>query len=185
MSQALGHELAAVAESDARISTDRLELIPLEREHAESLFSVLSDATLYEHTGGVPPASVAELRVRYARLEARRSPDGAELWLNWVLRETATGMSVGCVQVTVTARYADLAWVVGTSWQRRGYATEAARALIVWLRCAGVKVVRAKIHPMHTASQRVATNVGLSRTPETMDGEDVWVGLSKVSARVA
>jgi RimJ/RimL family protein N-acetyltransferase len=175
MSQALGDELAAAAESDARISTERLELVPLEREHTENLFSVLSDATLYEYTGDVPPASVAELRARYARLEARRSPDGAELWLNWVLSENATGMSIGWVQATVTARYTDVAWVVGTLWQRRGYATEATRALIVWLRSAGVKVVRARIHPMHTASQRVAANVGLLRTLETIDGEDVWV----------
>ena len=175
MSQALARELAAAAESSARISTSRLELIPLEREHAENLFSVLSDATLYEYTGGVPPASVAELRDRYTRLEARRSPDGAELWLNWVLREAATGASVGWFQATVTARYADLAWVVGASWQRRGYATEAVRALVIWLRRAGVKMFRAKIHPLHTASQRVAANVGLLRTAETIDGEDVWV----------
>ncbi len=139
-------------------------------------FSVLSDATLYEYTGDEPPASVAELRARCARLEARRSPDGAELWLNWVLSEIATGVSVGWLQATVTARYADVAWVVSTLWQRRGYATEAARALIIWLRYAGVKVVRAKIHPMHAASQRVAANVGLSRTPETIEGEDVWLG---------
>ena len=176
MSQADDNELAAAAESDASISTDRLDLIPLKREHAENMFSVLSDATLYEYTGDVPPASVAELRARYARLEVRRSPDGAEWWLNWVLSETATGMSIGWAQVTVTASYADLAWVVGTRWQRRGYATEATRALIVWLQCAGVKVIRAKVHPTHAASQRVAANVGLLRTPEAIDGEDVWLG---------
>jgi RimJ/RimL family protein N-acetyltransferase len=162
--------------SNARISTERLELIPLEPAHAEDLFSILSDATLYEYTGDAPPASVVELRVRYAQLEARRSPDGTELWLNWVLSETATGMSVGWVQATVTAQHADVAWVVGTLWQRRGYATEAARALIIWLQCTGVTVVRAKIHPLHTASQRVAANVGLACTPDTVDGENVWVG---------
>ncbi len=176
MLDTLDHELTSAAALDARISTDRLELIPLERKQAENLFSVLSDATLYQYTGDDPPASVAELRVRFAHLEARRSPDGAELWLNWVLSETATGMSVGWVQATVTARYADVAWVVGTRWQRRGYATEAARALMTWLRRASVKVVRAKIHPMHTASQRVAANVGLSRILETIDGEEVWMG---------
>ena len=175
MSEALGNELTAAAESGARIWTDRLELIPLLRDHAEDLFSVLSDARLYEYMGGAPPASVAELHARCARLEARRSPDRAELWLNWLISETATGMSIGWMQATVTARYADLAWVLGTLWQRRGYATEAARASMVWLRCAGVTVFRAKIHPTHIASQRVAANAGLARTPETIDGEDVWV----------
>lgn len=175
MSQPLTDELTAVAATDPRISTDRLELIPFEREHADVLFSVLLDETLYEYTGGEPPASVEEFRVKCAHLETRRSPDGAEVWLNWVLGETATGTAVGWIQATVTARYADVAWVVGSLWQRRGYATEAARALTIWLRYAGVKLVRAKIHPKHIASQRVAVKVGLWRTAETIDGEDVWV----------
>lgn len=92
-----------------------------------------------------------------------------------MLSEAASGMAIGWVQATITARHADLAWVVGRLWQRRGYATEAARGVIVWLRRAGVKQVRAKIRPTHTASQRVAANVGLVRTSETVDGEDVWV----------
>jgi RimJ/RimL family protein N-acetyltransferase len=162
--------------ADASISTKRLQLVPLEQKHAENLFSVLSDETLYEFIGGAPPASVAELRARWALLEARRSPDRAELWLNWAASETITGKLIGWFQATVTADHADVAWVVGTLWQRHGYATEAAQALISWLRAEGVSVIRAKVHPRHTASQRVAANVGLLRTPESIEGEEVWVG---------
>lgn len=160
----------------AHISTDRLELEPLRREHAEELYAVLADISLYEHTRDAAPASVEALHTRYSFLEARSSPDGAELWLNWALREISTGMPIGYIQATVRSRRADLAWVVGTAWQRRGFATEAALALMVWLRCAGVTAFRARIHPMHTASQRVAERIGLARTTETEDGEDVWVG---------
>ncbi|HUF73874.1 MAG TPA: GNAT family N-acetyltransferase [Gammaproteobacteria bacterium] len=167
--------MLALAELDARISTARLELTPLRRDHAEEMFSILSDVSLYEHTRGVPPASVSELHARYTYLESRRSPDGTEAWLNWVLVEIATGMSIGYVQVTVTSQHADIAWVVGTLWQRRGFATEAANAVVAWLRCAGVRAVRARIHPMHSASQRVAANAELSLTHETIAGECVWV----------
>lgn len=156
------------------ISTDRVVLVPLRREHADDLFPILADIALYEFTNDQPPVSVETLRARYAALEARHSPDGADLWLNWALCETATGESIGYVQATVTPRHADVAWVVGAAWQRRGYATEAARALVDWLRSSGVRAIRARIHPLHTASQRVAANVGLSRTPEIVDGEDVW-----------
>jgi len=165
----------AIPDPDARISTARLELAPLAREDAEELFSVLSDLSLYDYTHDAPPVSLSALRERYAYLESRRSPDGTEAWLNWVLREIATGMAVGYVQATVNSHYADIAWVVGTPWQRRGFATEAARALVVWLRCTGVREVRARINPMHTASQRVAANAGLALTRETIEGEDVWL----------
>lgn len=161
---------------DASISTVRLELEPLRGAHAEELYPVLTDTRLYEYTRETPPASMEALRARYAFLEARRSPEGTELWLNWALREITTGTPIGYVQATVTSDHADLAWVVGTSWQRRGFATEATRALMERLRTAGVTTVRARIHPMHTASQGVAEKVGLSRTTETEDGEEVWVG---------
>jgi RimJ/RimL family protein N-acetyltransferase len=163
------------AEQDARIATARLELVPVLREHANELFSVLSDPRLYEFTHEAPPGSVAELQARYSFLESRRSPDGTQAWLNWILFELATGSSIGYVQATVEARQADIAWVVGTPWQRRGYATEAVAAMIVWLHGAGVQVVRAKVHPLHIASQRVAAKAGLALTRETVDGENVWV----------
>jgi RimJ/RimL family protein N-acetyltransferase len=166
--------MSLLPEPDARISTARLELAPLSRDHAEDMYSVLSDVSLYEYVRGVPPASVFELHARYAYLESRRSADGTEAWLNWILFEIATGMSIGYVQATVTSQHADIAWVVGTLWQRRGFATEAAQAMVVWLRCTGVRVIRAKIHPEHTASQRVAENAGLSPTHETIEGERVW-----------
>lgn len=174
MSRLQGIDPITCSAIDARMSTDRLELEPLRSEHAEDLFSVLSDELLYEYTQQVPPASLSELRARYLRLETRQSPDGKQAWLNWVLVEAATGMGIGYVQATVDSTRADVAWVVGTHWQRRGFATEAAQALVVWLRSAGVKTIRAHINPTHSASQRVAANAGLSRTGEITDGEELW-----------
>jgi RimJ/RimL family protein N-acetyltransferase len=157
---------------ESTIRSDRLDLIPLVRSHADGLFAVLANDALYEYTCETPPASLPALRDRFARLEARRSPDGTQAWLNWLL--LVSGQAVGYVQATVTAAEADVAWVVGVPWQGRGYASEAARAMISWLRSAGVRVVRANIHPEHSASQRVARKAGLSRTAETVDGEEVW-----------
>jgi [ribosomal protein S5]-alanine N-acetyltransferase len=104
VSQEPANDLVALAELDARIPTERLELWPLGREHAGDLFSVLSDSSLYQYTRDVPPASLSDLRATYAYLETRRSPDGTELWLNWVLREIASGMTIGYVQATVNSR---------------------------------------------------------------------------------
>jgi RimJ/RimL family protein N-acetyltransferase len=178
MPQLLANDLPAVAAADARLSTERLTLTPLTREHAEPLFRVLSDSKLYQYTGGTPPGSADQLRAWYAQLESGRSGDGAELWLNWMLSESASGASIGWIQATVTAHFADIAWIVGTPWQGRGYATEAARALVSWLRRAGATVVRAKVHAAHIASQHVAANAGLSRIAETIEGEDVWIARS-------
>jgi RimJ/RimL family protein N-acetyltransferase len=57
---------------------------------------------------------------------------------------------------------AEIAWVVGTPWQGQGIATEAARALVAWLRNRSVRTVIAHIHPRHHASAAVAAAAGLT-----------------------
>jgi RimJ/RimL family protein N-acetyltransferase len=158
-----------------RISTSRLELVPLTGCDAEDLFPVLDDASLGRFTGEAPPADLDALRARFVGWEARRSPEGGELWLNWTLRRRDDRQAIGCVQATVGDRDAVIAWTVGTSMQRQGFATEAAGALLTWLRGAiGVTQVVASIHPDNIASQIVAERIGLRPTNRRHDGEVAW-----------
>ncbi len=135
--------------------------------------SVLSDPRLYGFVGGSPP-TVAELEVRYA-LWVAGAVDPGEEWHNWVVRDEA-GEAVGHAQATVTREgaVADVAWVIGTPWQGRGYASEVAQAVVVWLDRSGVPVITAHVHPDHTASARVAANAGLVRMNAIEGGEVVW-----------
>lgn len=161
-------------DSDLEIRTARLKQVPLRRTHATILFPVLTDDALYTFTGGTAPSSEAALAERYAPLETRRSPDGNELWLNWLIWQVEEDEGVGFTQATVLPTHAYVAWVVGTRWQGRGYASEAASALVEHLRTLGVPEIRACVHPSHVASRRVAQNAGLRATPDVIDGEEVW-----------
>jgi RimJ/RimL family protein N-acetyltransferase len=156
-----------------RLTTDRLVLEPLRPEHADEMVGVLSDPALYSHTGG-SPASLEELRERYERQVLGRSADGSQRWLNWILRERATGRAAGYVQATVEGGSADVAWVVGREFQGRGFAREGAAAMVAWLRGDGVETITAHIHADNVASQRVARAIGLVPTDEHGDGEVCW-----------
>ncbi|QMU77350.1 GNAT family N-acetyltransferase [Streptacidiphilus sp. PB12-B1b] len=158
------------------IDTERLTLLPLRVEHADEMAAVLSDPDLHTFIGGAPE-SVQALRARYARW-AVGSPDPAVSWCNWAIRLRTAGCLAGTVQATVTAddcgAVAEIAWVVGTPWQRQGIATEAARGLVAWLRERPVHTVIAHIHPDHQASAAVAAAAGLTRTDQWSDGELRW-----------
>ena len=172
--------VGGVIDVDQGWRTRRLDLEPLMTGHAVELAPLLDDVTLHEFTGGTP-LSAAALAARYARLAHRRSPDGSQLWGNWVMRVRATGVAVGTVQVTVPAAGpgtgpAVVAWVVAAQAQGRGYAKEAACSLVVRLQDAGWLVV-AYIHPGHRASQHVARAAGLSPSSEVHDGEIRWTSL--------
>ncbi|MEV5435991.1 GNAT family N-acetyltransferase [Streptomyces sp. NPDC052682] len=154
-------------------ATARLDLVPLRVEDAVEMAGVLADPALYVFIGGAPSA-VEELRDRYERLVAG-APDRGVSWCNWVLRDRAEQCLVGTVQATVGAEgCAEIAWVVGTPWQGRGFASEAARGLVGWLRSRNVRTVVAHVHPEHRASAAVARAAGLAPTGETEDGETRW-----------
>ncbi|MFI6481674.1 GNAT family N-acetyltransferase [Nonomuraea sp. NPDC050663] len=155
------------------ISTERLDLLPLLVEHAEEMAVVLADPALHTFIGG-EPYSPRALRERYQRLVVG-SADPEVSWLNWVIRLREESCLTGTVQATVgPGPVAEISWVVGTPWQGRGIAGEAARGLVGWLGSQGVLTVVAHIHPDHRASAAVATAAGLSPTDEWQDGELRW-----------
>jgi RimJ/RimL family protein N-acetyltransferase len=175
--------------SAGRLESPRLVLEPLAPEHADELAPVLDDVALHRFTGG-EPVGLQELQARFERQAGGRSPDGRDCWLNWVTRERATGRPVGTVQATVRGAesgsgsasgsesvcepVAELAWVVGSADQGRGFAKEAVTAMSGWLGERGVSRLRANIHPEHEASMAVARSVGLAPTDVIVDGEVRW-----------
>ena len=106
-----------------------LTLEPQMAAHADEMFVVLSDPAIYAYENE-PPASVEWLRVRYAMLESRQSPDGRERWLNWVIRG-ADARLIGFIQATVHADgSAAIAYELGSAHWGRGLASRATQAVI-------------------------------------------------------
>ena len=148
------------------IRTERLELRPLVADDADDLAELLEEPDLREW---LVSADVAALRARFARWEARRSPDGSAAWLNWVIRDG--GRAVGWVQATLVGSAAEVAYAMLASRRRRGYGAEAVRAVVEWLDVASVE---AHIAPANAGSAAVARAAGLRPTSELHDGEVVW-----------
>lgn len=163
-------------EDDMLLVSERLTLAPLRPEDADELLAVLADERLYTFIGGQPP-TLEELRDRCRRLAAGSSQPN-ETWLNWTVRRRSDGHAVGTLQATIMehakGRTAYIAWVIGVPWQKHGFATEAARALVAWLHQHDVIDVVAHIHPDHQASAIVAARAGLEPTDDEEDGERVW-----------
>ena len=161
------------------LTSERLELEALRPEHADEMAPLLDDVELHTFIGGMP-ATRDEVEGRYLRQVVGHSPDGLQRWLNWVLRRRDNGLVVGTVQATVSEQdgvlIADVAWVIGASQQRQGFAREAAKSMVCWLRHQGVEVVVAHVHRDHQASMAVARAIGLAPTDTVVDGEVRWQG---------
>lgn len=160
------------------LSSADLVLEPLQVEDAEEMAPLLDDARLHTYIGG-EPASQPRLRERYRHQVVGHSADGAQLWFNWVLRRKDTNRAVGYVQATVSteddAVVAEVAWVVASAHQGRGYARQGSAAMVKWLGEAGADRTIAHVHPDHPASVAVARAIGMRATKTVIDGEVRWV----------
>jgi RimJ/RimL family protein N-acetyltransferase len=112
-----------------RLSTRRLLLEPQVAAHAARMFTLLQDPAIYRYENEAPP-SLEWLEERFRRLETRRSADGNEQWLNWVVRLRGSSL-IGFVQATLRQdRSAAIAYVFGSAHWGRGYASEAVSAML-------------------------------------------------------
>jgi [ribosomal protein S5]-alanine N-acetyltransferase len=147
-----------------------LTLEPLCAAHADDMFEVLSDPAIYPFIEDTPPASVDSLRAWFTKLEARRSPDGREQWLNWLVRD-AQGDAAGYVQATVTdTGNAYVAYVLASRHWGRGLARTAMRRMLhLLVRDFGVKELRAVVDRRNERSIHLLQSLGFElaqRQPE-------------------
>ena len=124
--------------------------------HAEALFEVLRDPALYAFEGA-PPESLEVVRERFRRLESRRSPDGRQQWLNWVVRPAPDETPIGFVQATVVGDGgAAIAYVLARSHWGRGLASRAVEAMLAELAARyGVRSATAVLKTANVRSLRL------------------------------
>lgn len=124
-----------------------LTLEPQTRAHAAPMFALLSDPAIYQFENA-PPQSLAWLTERLTKLETRESPDGSQLWLNWVIRlsdaqlarlprppDPAHAGLAGYVQATVHRNgIAEIAYELHSSYWRQRIGSTAVSQLLAMLR---------------------------------------------------
>lgn len=148
-----------------RLRTLRLDLEPVRPEHADEVWGQIDDARMWRYFEEQRPATVDALRRRYQNWERGSTADG-QIWLNWVCRERSTGIVIGGVQATVFTqeRFSYIAYGVYPQYQRKGYAQEAALAIIAHVReTHGIARFVALMDKRNEASYRLAESLGFAR----------------------
>jgi RimJ/RimL family protein N-acetyltransferase len=132
------------------------------------MFALLSDPKIYRYEGQ-PPASLEWLRERFQRLESRRSPDGREQWLNWVIR-LPSGEPAGYVQATVHEDgRAAIAFVLGSKYWDRGLGRAAVTSMLAELRERhSVREATAVLKRVNARSRLLLERLGFASAPQEM-----------------
>ncbi len=153
-----------------------VDLEVLRPEHAPAMFAGLAEAAAYRFLPGDPPASADALRVRYDRLAAGRSPDGAERWLNWVIRRQSDRAPAGYTQATVRGHVAQLGYHVFPVYWRQGVGTAALQSTLNWLfAMTTIDEARALVDTRNAGSIALLQKLGF-RLGRTIVGADCFKG---------
>jgi len=158
--------------------TTRLLLEPITEAHAEMMFPVLDEPSLYRYMPSEVPIDRASLRERYRLLSRGLSPDASHLWLNWIVSRLEDHVPLGYIQATIplSLAHALMGWTIGRAAQGHGYARESVRVICSHLMRNGVAEVRATIDVRNARSISLAESVGFVRQ-DTVISEDVLDGV--------
>lgn len=150
------------------LATSQLVLEPITAAHAPAMFELLQEPALYRYLDYGPPPSVGHLREVYERLEVGKSPDGAEHWLNWVVRPPGSA-PIGYVQATVVPGHrAWIAYVFSGASRGRGFATQACEAMVAHLAAAyGVTECLATVEAANAPSIALLRRLGFRAADAT------------------
>ena len=165
------------------IETDSLSLLPHTRDQ---LLALIEQPERYEQLSGFPAA--AGLREFFVSgdvsadwLESLRNIQHSDPWqlgFAVVHRESRSVIgSAGFKGAPDSAGMVEIAYGIVPAFQGRGYATEAAKALVVYTIDSGlVRLVRAHTLASPNASTKVLTKCGFTFAGDVVDPEDgpVW-----------
>jgi [ribosomal protein S5]-alanine N-acetyltransferase len=153
------------------LPTARLSLRRPTRPDAPSVLRILSNRSVVEHNPSDLVGELSESELLLGRWLKHWAEHG---FGNCCVFEKESGQLIGncgirCMTVQ-TAPVLNLMYRFDPSTWGRGYATEAARAVLDWtFQNLPGQVVLARIRPGNLASQRVARKIGLRRDPNFDD----------------
>ncbi len=148
-----------------RLRSERLLLRSIEIGDVDALFALRADLDLCRYQGWFPENRAAAAELVAGQLDL--APDTPGTWFQFVILLAASGEFAGDCGVNFLAdepTTADIGYTLRREHHGRGYATEAARAMVDWLfGDLGKTRVTARTDPRNAPSIAVLERLGMRR----------------------
>jgi [ribosomal protein S5]-alanine N-acetyltransferase len=152
------------------LTTERLRLEPQVEAHTDALMLALSSPRTHEFVPGNPPLDRADFADRMKYLEARKSQDGLQHWLNWTV--FAGSEVVGTVQADATDSSASIAYMFHPNSWGKGFAFEATTAMLEHLKSQGITIFKAWTDTRNLASHKLLERLGFTKIEEIKNADE-------------
>ena len=144
------------------LESPRLLLVPLADEHLPGLHAINSDAAVMTYIGDGAPLSLQQSQLMIATVRQHWAQRGMS-W--WALLDKHDGEMVGAAALQPLSAHSsnppEIGWRLRRASWGRGYATEAASAIVDYARRIGQRRLVAIAHPANVASLAVMHRLGM------------------------
>jgi len=157
------------------IETRRLVLRPFDDGDFAAFAAIQAEPEVARWLYNEPRVGAAA-REYFERKKPLTALHAEDDWMSCAVVEQATGALVGDLSlhwVSVEHRTAEVGFLFAPAVQGRGYATEAARAIVGWAFSAGFHRVIGRTEARNAASARVLEKLGMRREAHFVENE--WV----------
>lgn len=147
------------------LETERLTLRPLDERDAPAVFEYASNPNVTRYTLFDTHRTIDDALAFVGEYARGSYLEGVPAPLGVILKKTGALIgTIGCRWASVPNRCMELGYAIGEAYWKRGYVTEAARALIAHV-FAAYEVERVQAHHMtgNEASGRVMEKLGMTR----------------------
>ena len=164
------------------LTTPRMLLRPYESGDAAAVQRVMSHPQVYAFTAHVPHICTRAYAARWIR--AAQSAMRRRVSYEFAAVDRSSGAylgNIGIVRVSGDPPTGEITYWIDPAHQRRGLATEGARAVLHWaVQTLGVRTVTGCCMAHNVASRRVMEKLGfqfVTRSPHALLKDDTWVDL--------
>jgi RimJ/RimL family protein N-acetyltransferase len=166
------------------LRTRRYTLEPLQIHHARALCRGLSQPGLYRYLPDRDPRDLGGVTAQIRAILRGRSPDGDDIWCNWMIRRNADAACIGTLQATiehaakprVARRTVLIGYMVFPPFWRQGGGTEAVGGMLDCLfdryRCSAAEAL---VDTRNTGSLALLATLGF-RVEARTDDADFFAG---------
>lgn len=151
-----------ISDAHVVITTERLRLAVPQEADVDAIFAIHADPRTYQHRPDLVMKSREEATALLDEWRQHWSRDG----IGYFVASTTAGQTIGFCGVRRSVEnhedVLNLYYRFAPQAQGRGYAAEAAQAVIAWAQAEGPQLpIVAVIDPTNTASSRLALKLGL------------------------
>lgn len=151
-----------------RIDTARLDLRLAMDSDVPSIFQYASDPDVTAHLVWRRVTEPRQVREHLAKCR-RNWENGSEY--TWFIADRSNDQVIGSVATRIRGVEAEIGFVLGRSWWNRGYMTEAAGAVVIWLESLPtIERISATCDTENYRSARVLEKLGLMRIGSASGG---------------